>query len=89
MLNLLFQLLAQLFIARPPGLEPGTQSHHAKRALAELDNRFFRIELLGRPDAELGKPTRPSQLGESRPRDVAHPARASQAVDDSFDWSCT
>ena len=89
MLNLLFQLLTQLFIARPPGLEPGTQSPHAKRALADLESRFFRIELLGRPDTELGKPNRRLPLGQARARDVVQPSRASQAVDDAFDWSCT
>lgn len=88
MLTLLFQLLAELFITRPPGLEPGTQSPHAKRALAELDSRFFRMELPRRPDAELGKLNRPSQLGRSRTREGAQPSKASQAVDDSFEWSC-
>jgi hypothetical protein len=89
MLNLLFQLLTELFIARPPGLEPGTQSPHARRALADLDSRFFRIELLGRPDTDLGKPNGRSRLGKARTREVAQPSRASQAVDDAFDWSCT
>ena len=45
MLNLLFQLLAELFITRPPGMEPGAQSPHARRALAELDSRYFRMAL--------------------------------------------
>lgn len=88
MLTLLFQLLAELFITRPPGLEPGTQSPHAKRALEQLDCWFFRMELPRRPDAELGKLNRPSQLGRSRTREVAQPSKASQAVDDSFEWSC-
>ena len=88
MLTLLFQLLAELFITRPPGLEPCTQSPHAKRALEQLDSRFFRMELPRRPDAELGKLNRPSQLGRSRTREVAQPSKASQAVDDSFEWSC-
>ncbi len=90
MLTLLFQLLAELFITRPPGLEPGRQSPHAKRALTELDGRFFRIELTRRPDADLGKPNRrlPLALGKARAREVAQPSRASQTLDDSFDWSC-
>ena len=88
MLTLLFQLLAALFITRPPGLQPGPQSPHAKRALTELDSRFFRMELPRRPDAKLGKLNRPSQLGRSRTREVAQPSKASQAVDDSFEWSC-
>ena len=88
MLNLLFQLLAQLFIACPPGLEPGTQSPHARRALAELDSRFFRIALSKRPDTELGKLNRPSPLGKTRTREAVQPSRAAQANNDSFDWGC-
>ena len=88
MLNLLFQLLAQLFITRPPGLEPGTQSPHARRALAELDSRFFRIALSKRPDTELGKLNRPSPLGKTRTREAVQPSRAAQANNDAFDWGC-
>lgn len=88
MLNLLFQLLAQLFITRPPGLEPGTQSPHARRALAELDSRFFRIALPRKLDTELGKLNRPSPLGKTRTREAVQPSRASQANNDAFDWGC-
>lgn len=88
MLTLLFQLLAELFITRPPGLEPGTQSVRAKRALAELDSRFFRIPLPQRPDAELGKLSHSLQLGKSRAREVTQPSKATQAVDASLVWSC-
>ena len=88
MLTLLFQLLAELFITRPPGLEPGTQSFHAKRALAELDSRFFRMALPRRLNTELGKLHQPSQLGKSRARELAQPSKASQAIGDSFEWSC-
>ena len=88
MLTLLFQLLAELFITRPPGLEPGTQSVHAKRALAELDSRFFRMALTRRFNTELGKLHRPSQLGKSRARELAQPSKASKAIGDSFEWSC-
>ena len=88
MLTLLFQLLAELFITRPPGLEPGTQSDHAKRVLAELDSRFFRMALPRRLNTELGKLHQPSQLGKSRARELAQPSKASQAIEDSFEWSC-
>ena len=88
MLTLLFQLLAELFITRPPGLEPGTQSDHAKRALVELDSRFYRMELPRRLDAQLGKLNRPSSLGKSHTRELAQPYKASQAIEDSFEWSC-
>ena len=88
MLNLLFQLLAQLFITRPPRLEPGIQSHHARRALAELDSRFFRIALPRKPDTELGKLNRPSPLGKTRTREAVQPSRAEHANNDSFDWGC-
>lgn len=88
MLTLLFQLLAELFITRPPGLEPGTQSDHAKRALAELDSRFFRMALPRRLNTELGKLHQPPQLGKSRTRELAQPSKASQAIGDSFEWTC-
>ena len=88
MLNLLFQLLAQLFITRPPRLEPGTKSPHARRALAELDSRFFRIALSKRPDTELGKLNRPSPIGKTRTREAVKPSRAEHANNDSFDWGC-
>lgn len=88
MLTLLFQLLAELFITRPQGLEPHTQSSHAKRALAELDSRFFRMELPRKPDAALGKLNRPSQLVMSRKREMVSLSKASQSIDDSFEWSC-
>ena len=88
MLTLLFQLLAELFITRPPGLEPGTQSFHAKRALAELDSRFFRMALPRRLDTELGKLNLPSPLGKSRTRELVQPSNASQTIRDSFEWSC-
>ena len=88
MLTLLFQLLAELFITRPPGLEPGTQSDHAKRALAELDSRFFRMALPRRLNTELGKLHQPSQLGKSRTRELAQPSKSSQANVDSLEWSC-
>ena len=88
MLTLLFQLLAELFITRPPGLEPGTQSVHAMRALAELDSRFYRMELPRRLDTQLGKLNRPSSLGKSHTRELAQPSKASQAIGDSFEWSC-
>ena len=88
MLTLLFQLLAELFITRPPGLEPGIQSDHAKRALAELDCRFFRMALPRRFNTELGKLHQPSQLGKSRARELAQPSKASKAIGDSFEWSC-
>ena len=88
MLNLLFQLLAELLITRPPGMEPGVQSPYARRALAELDSRYFRMALPRQPDAELGKLNRPSPHGHSRTRKVAEPSKASQAMDESFEWSC-
>ena len=88
MLTLLFQLLAELFISRPPGLEPGTQSVHAKRALAELDSRFFRMALPRRLNTELGKLNLPSSLDKSRARELAQPFKASHAIGDSFEWSC-
>ena len=88
MLTLLFQLLAELFITRPPGLEPGTQSVHAKRVLAELDSRFFRMALPRRHDNQLGKLNRPSSLGQSNTRELAQPSKSSQANVDSFEWSC-
>jgi hypothetical protein len=88
MLTLLFQLLAELFISRPPGLEPGTQSTHAQRALAELDSRFFRIKLSSSPNTELGKLNRTVQFGKSRARELVQPSTASKAIDDSFEWSC-
>ena len=88
MLTLLFQLLAELFITRPPGLEPGTQSVHAKRALAELDSRFYRMALPRRLDNQLGKLNLPSSLDKSRARELAQPSKASQAISDSFEWSC-
>ena len=88
MLTLLFQLLAELFITRPPGLEPGTQSVHAKRVLAELDSRFFRMALPRRLNTELGKLNLPSQLGKSHTRELAQPSKSSQANVDSFEWSC-
>ena len=88
MLNLLFQLLAELFITRPPGMEPGAQSPHARRALAELDSRYFRMALPRQPDTELGKLNRPSPLGHSRTREMAQPSKASQAIDESLEWSC-
>lgn len=87
MLTLLLSFLAELFITRPPGLEPGTQSRHAQKALAELDSRFFRIQLPMRPDAELGK-LKPLPLGKSRTREVAQPSKAEQAVDAALVWSC-
>lgn len=88
MLTLLFHLLAELFITRPPGLEPGTQSPHARQALAELDSRYFRMALSRKPDTELGKLNRQSQLGKSRTREVVQPSKASQALDGSFEWGC-
>lgn len=88
MLNLLFQLLAELFITRPPGMEPGAQSPHTRCALAELDSRFFRMALPMRPDTELGKLNRTSRLGTNRAQEVAQPSKASQAIGDSFEWSC-
>ena len=88
MLNLLFQLLAELFITRPPGMEPGTQSPHARQALAELDSRYFRMTLPRKPDTELGKLNRPSQPGKTRTREAVQLSKAAQAIDSSFEWSC-
>ena len=87
MLTLLLSFLAELFITRPPGLEPGTQSRHAQKALAELDSRFFRMQLPDRPDADLGK-LKPLPLGKSRAREVAQPSKVEQAVDAALVWSC-
>ncbi len=87
MLTLLLSFLAELFITRPPGLEPGTQSRHAQKALAELEGRFFRMQLPRMPDAELGK-LKPSRAGRSRTREVAQPSQAAQAVDAALVWSC-
>ena len=88
MLTLLYQLLAELFITGSPDLEPGIQSPYASRALSELDSRFFRMHLPTTPNPELGKLNRPSQLDNGRAGEVAQPSKASQAVDDSFEWSC-
>lgn len=87
MLTLLLSFLAELFITRPPGLEPGTQSRHAQKALTELEGRFFRMELPRMPDAELGK-LKPSRTGKSRAREVAQPSKSAQAVDAALVWSC-
>ena len=87
MLTLLLSFLAELFITRPPGLEPGTQSRHAQKALAELEGRFFRMQLPDRPDAELGK-LKPLPRGKSRTREAAQPTKSAQAVDASLVWSC-
>ena len=88
MLTLLYQLLAELFITGSPDVKPGTQSPHASRALSELDSRFFRMQLPTTPNPELGKLNRPSQHGNGRAWEPAQPSKASQAIDDSFEWSC-
>ena len=85
MLTLLLNLLSELFICRPTGLDPGTQSTYAKQALAELDSRYFGTVV---PQ----KPSTTSSILLSGMR-TAHytgsiPTTPS-ALDTEMEWSCS
>lgn len=85
MLTLLLNLLSELFICRPTGLDPGTQSPCARQALAELESRFF-------GNAVPQKPVTASNILNSGYRTAHHtrnkPAVAN-AIDTDMEWSCT
>lgn len=43
LISLLLRLIATIFAARPPGIEPGQWSPHARDAVRLLEGRYFRI----------------------------------------------
>lgn len=85
MLTLLLNLLSELFICRPTGLDPGTQSTYAEQALAELDSQFF-------GNAVPRKPATASSILHSGFRTAHYTGSIPTpptALDTEMEWSCT
>ncbi len=85
MLTLLLNLLSELFICRPTGLDPGTQSPYAKQALAELDSRFFGTaasQKLSTTSSILRSGIRTAHYTDSIPT-------TPNALDTEMEWSCS
>lgn len=45
LISLLLRLIATIFTTRPPGIEPGQWSPHARDAVRLLESRHFRIAI--------------------------------------------
>ena len=49
LISLLFQLIAAIFVTRPPGIQAGQWSPHARDAVRTLERRHFGIPIPARP----------------------------------------
>ena len=49
LISLLFQLIAAIFVTRPPGIQTGQWSLHARDAVRTLERRHFGIPITARP----------------------------------------
>lgn len=58
LISVLLRLIANIFVTRPAGIEPGQWSHHAEQAVQVLESRHFRIALPARPARKLVPPRR-------------------------------
>ena len=58
LITVLLRLIADVFVTRPAGLEPGQWSPHAERAVQILESRHFRKALHGKPPQRLVPPRR-------------------------------
>lgn len=58
LITVLLRLIANIFEARPVGIEPGQWSHFAQQAVQVLESRHFRIALPARPGKKLVPPRR-------------------------------
>lgn len=45
LISLLLRLIATIFATRPPGIEPGQWSPHARDAVRLLESRHFRLAI--------------------------------------------
>ena len=76
LISLLFQLIAAIFVTRPPGIPAGQWSPHARDAVRTLERRHFGIPI----------PARPVSRAPSRRDWVRAPATVIPEVEG--EWTC-
>ena len=76
LISLLFQLIAAIFVTRPPGIQAGQWSPHARDAVSTLERRHFGIPI----------PARPVSRAPSRRDWVRAPATVIPEVEG--EWTC-
>lgn len=58
LITVLLRLIADIFVTRPAGIEPGQWSPCAEKAVLALESRHFRMALPARPARKLVSPRR-------------------------------
>lgn len=77
LISILLRLIATIFTARPPGIEPGQWSPHARDAVRLLEQKHFRMTLPQEPARRM--PPRPTWV----------PVAPSSVFGAEGEWTCT
>ena len=77
LIAILLRLLATIITTRPPGIEPGQWSPHAREAVRLLEQRHFRLALPQVPARRMP------------PRRTWEPVAPSSAPGAEGEWTCT
>ena len=84
LISILLQLVATIFSNRPPGIQPGQWSPHARDAVQLLESRHFRHAV---PPAPVRR-VPPAPVRRVPPRRTWIPAPRPFTAGDEGEWTC-